>query len=321
MERPFDKLRDHASLRKSVKTNSKYLVVIAGPTAVGKTKLAIELAKHYNSVILSADSRQFYKQLTIGTAKPSEKELQEVKHYFINNKEVSELFGAGHFEKEAIHLLDELFKEHPLIFVVGGSGLYIDALLYGVDEFEDVPIEVREILNAELEEKGLEPLQKELREKDPVYAQIVDLQNSQRVIRALEVCRHTGKPYSSFLKKNKTERNFTPVKLFINTDREKLYNRINTRVDEMMKQGLLEEVKGLTNFKGVNALKTVGYKELFDHLDGLCTLEEAVTKIKQHSRNYAKRQITWFKNQDEWENFEPEDLEKIKAFLDVIISH
>lgn len=300
---------------------TKYLVVIAGPTAVGKTKLGIELAKHYNSVILSADSRQFYKELNIGTAKPSEEELQEVKHYFINNKNITELFGAGHFEKEAIPLLDQLFEEHQLVFVVGGSGLYIDALLYGVDEFEDVPIEVREKLNAELDEKGIEQLQNELKEKDPVYAAKVDLSNSQRVIRALEVCRYSGKPYSSFLKKNTVERNFTPIKLFINTDREKLYNRINLRVDEMMKQGLLNEVKSLTAYKNVNALKTVGYKELFDHLEGLCTLEEAIAKVKQHTRNYAKRQITWFKNQDEWENFEPNDLEKIKAFLDVIISH
>ena len=300
---------------------TKYLVVIAGPTAVGKTKLGIELAKHYNSVILSADSRQFYKELNIGTAKPSEEELQEVKHYFINNKNITELFGAGHFEKEAIPLLDQLFEEHQLVFVVGGSGLYIDALLYGVDEFEDVPIEVREKLNAELDEKGIEQLQNELKEKDPVYAAKVDLSNSQRVIRALEVCRYSGKPYSSFLKKNTVERNFTPIKLFINTDREKLYNRINLRVDEMMKQGLLNEVKSLTAYKNVNALKTVGYKELFDHLEGLCTLEEAIAKVKQHTRNYAKRQITWFKNQDECENFEPNDLEKIKAFLDVIISH
>lgn len=301
--------------------SEKYLVVIAGPTAVGKTKLGIGLAKHYNSVIISADSRQFYKELTIGTAKPSERELSEVKHHFINNKNVSELFGAGHFEKEAIPLLNELFREHQLVFVVGGSGLYIDALLYGVDDFEDVPMEIREQLNAEFEEKGIEPLQNELKEKDPVYSQTVDLNNSQRVIRALEVCRYSGKPYSSFLKKHQTQRDFTPVKLFINTDREKLYDRINKRVDTMMDQGLLNEVKSLLKYKGMNALKTVGYKELFDHLDGLCSLEEAVTKIKQHSRNYAKRQITWFKNQDEWENFGPEDIEKIKAFLDVIISH
>lgn len=300
---------------------NKYLAVIAGPTAVGKTKLGIELAKHYNSVILSADSRQFYKELSIGTAKPSDTELSEVKHYFINTKNISELFGAGHFEKEAIPLLDELFKEHQLVFVVGGSGLYIDALLNGVDEFEDVPLEVREKLNEEFEEKGLEALQNELKEKDPTYANTVDLHNSQRVIRALEVCRHTGKPYSSFLKKHQTKRNFTPIKLFINTDREKLYSRINQRVDHMMKQGLLNEVKSLSQYKGLNALKTVGYKEIFDHIDGSYTLEEAVNKIKQHTRNYAKRQITWFKNQDEWETFKPEESEKIKAFLDVIISH
>jgi tRNA dimethylallyltransferase len=295
--------------------------VIAGPTAIGKTKLAIELAKHYNSVILSADSRQFYKELNIGTAKPSEKELSEAKHYFINNKSITELFGAGHFEKEAVPLLDELFKEYQLVFVVGGSGLYIDALLHGVDEFEDVPAEVREKLNTEFEENGIEPLQRELKEKDPVCAQTVDLNNSQRVIRALEVCRHSGKPYSSFLRKHQTQRNFTPIKLFINTDREKLYERINKRVDEMMERGLLNEVKSLTAYKEVNALKTVGYKELFDHLEGLYSLEEAIAKIKQHTRNYAKRQITWFKNQDEWENFEPNDTEKIKAFIDVIISH
>ncbi len=310
-----------SSLQIQLSSQTKYLIIIAGPTAAGKTKLGIELAKHYSSVIISADSRQFYKELTIGTAKPNENELAEVKHYFINNKSVTELFGAGHYEKEAIPLIEELFKEHQLVFVVGGSGLYIDALLYCVDEFEDVPIEVREKLNAELDETGLTPLQNELKEKDPAYAQKVDLNNSQRVIRALEVCRHSGKPYSSFLKKNTVVRNFEPIKLFINTDREKLYERINLRVDDMMKQGLLNEVNGLIDHKGLNALRTVGYKELFDHLEGLCTLEEAVIKIKQHTRNYAKRQITWFKNADEWENFEPNDTEKIKAFLDLVISH
>lgn len=302
-------------------SHSKYLVVIAGPTAVGKTKLAIELAKHFQSVILSADSRQFYQEMTIGTAKPSEEELKEVKHYFINNKHISELFGAGHFEKEAIALLDELFKEHNIVFLVGGSGLYINALLNGVDEFEEVPIEVREQLNSELTEKGLEILQQELKKSDPAYYNTVDLSNAQRVIRALEVCRHTGKPYSSFLKQHQTVRNFIPIKLFIQTDREKLYQRINARVDQMMKDGLLNEVKNLLPYRETNALKTVGYKELFDHLEDKCTLAEAIDKIKQHTRNYAKRQITWFKNQDEFETFEPEDQEKIKAYIDVITSN
>lgn len=301
--------------------NTKYLVVIAGPTAVGKTKLGIELAKHYKSVVISADSRQFYKELTIGTAKPSTEELNEVKHYFINTKSITELFGAGHFEKEAIALLDELFKEHQIIFVVGGSGLYIDALLNGIDEFEEIPLDVREKLNEEFKEKNLEFLQTELKRLDPNYYETVDLSNSQRIIRALEVCRYSGKPYSSFLKQQPVERNFTAIKLFINTEREKLYHQINSRVDKMMKEGLLEEVKKLTPYKHLNALKTVGYKELFAYLDGSYDLNTTVTKIKQHTRNYAKRQITWFKNSNEFEEFEPTDFEKIKAFIDVITSH
>jgi tRNA dimethylallyltransferase len=300
---------------------SKYLLVIAGPTAIGKTKLAIELAKHYNTVILSADSRQFYKEMNIGTAKPSDEELREAKHYFINNKSVGELFGAGHFEKEAIALLNELFNEHQLVIALGGSGLYIDALLNGVDEFEEVPESYRNQLNEELKTKGMEALQVELQSKDPDYFNTVDIQNPQRVIRALEVIRYTNKPFSSFLKQNQITRNFTPIKIFLNTDREKLYHIINQRVDGMMRQGLLEEVKQLMPFKEVNALKTVGYKELFDYLDGNLNLDEAVSKIKQHTRNYAKRQITWFKNKDDFEEFKPEEIDKLKAYIDVIINH
>lgn len=300
---------------------SRYLLVIAGPTAVGKTKLAIELAKHYNTVILSADSRQFYKEMNIGTAKPSDEELKEAKHYFINNKSVGELFGAGHYEKEAIALLEELFNEHELVIVAGGSGLYIDALLNGVDEFEEVPEPYRNQLNEEFKTSGINELQKELQSKDPDYFNKVDIQNPQRVIRALEVIRYTGKPFSSFLKQNQTIRNFTPIKILLNTAREKLYDNINKRVDNMMREGLLEEVKQLTAYKQVNALKTVGYKEMFDHLDGHLTLEEAIAKIKQHTRNYAKRQITWFKHQDEFEEFQPEEQEKIKAYVDLIMSH
>lgn len=258
--------------------------------------------------------------MSIGTAKPSEEELSAVKHYFINNKSVSELFGAGHYEKEAITLLNDLFKEHQVVFVVGGSGLYINALLHGVDEFEEVPIEVREQLNNEYEQKGLNALQDELKERDPAYYHRVDIHNAQRVIRALEVCRYTGKPYSSFLKRDQIQRPFTAINLLINTDRDQLYDRINKRVDQMMKDGLLEEVKSLIPCRTLNALKTVGYKELFDYLDGNCTLDEAVTKIKQHTRNYAKRQLTWFKNQGEFEEFKPEDVEKIKGYIDVIIN-
>lgn len=288
---------------------------------MGKTALAIELAKHYQTVIVSADARQFYKELTIGTAKPSEEQLKEVEHFFINNKSITELYGAGHYEKEAISTLDNLFTKHQIVFLVGGSGLYIDAVLNGVDDFIEVPIEVRERLNAEYLEKGLTWLQDEVKKRDENYYDSVDTFNPQRLIRALEVCIHTGKPYSSFLNQPKAERNFTPIKILINTDREKLYSQINLRVDEMMTAGLLEEVKQLSDKKHLNALKTVGYKELYAYLDASYTLQNAVEKIKQHTRNYAKRQLTWFKNKDDFEEFTPKDIEKIKGYINVIVNH
>lgn len=259
--------------------------------------------------------------MNIGTAKPTADELAEVKHYFIDNKDVSELYGAGHYEKDVITLLDELFKEHDLVFLTGGTGLYINAVLNGVDDFVEVPAQERDKWNKLFETEGIEALKAQLKEKDPVYFEQVDINNPQRVIRALEVCSFTGKPYSSFLNKKTTARHFTPIKVLINTNREKLYERINMRVDNMMQQGLLDEVKQLQNFRHLNALKTVGYKELYDYLDGALTLAQAVDKIKQHTRNYAKRQLTWFRNQDEFEEFEPEDIEKIKAYLDIIITH
>jgi tRNA dimethylallyltransferase len=270
---------------------------------------------------LSADSRQFYRELSIGTAKPSEAQLHEVRHYFINNKNASELYGAGHYEKEAIALLDELFKEKDIVFQVGGSGLYINAVLNGVDDFIEIPPEIRIGLNHEFEESGIGRLQSKLKELDENYYNTVDLNNPQRIVRALEVCIYTGKPYSSFLNKVPVKRNFIPVKILINTAREKLYSNINARVDEMMAAGLLEEVKQLRALKNVNALKTVGYKELFAFLDASYNLNTAVEKIKQHTRNYAKRQITWFKNQDDFEEFEPGAIEKIKAYIDIIMTH
>ncbi len=297
------------------------MVVIAGPTAVGKTALSIELAKHYNSVILSADSRQFYKEMLIGTAKPSSVQLETIKHYFINTKSINELYGAGHFEKDALEILNNVFIEHNIVFLVGGSGLYINAVLNGVDDFIEVPIEIREDLNTKFKERGLEWLKNEVKKLDETYFNSVDTHNPQRLVRALEVCLFTGKPYSSFLNQPKTERNFTAIKILINTEREKLYAQINQRVDEMMANGLLEEVKELQEQKHLNALKTVGYKELYAYLDASYNLETAINKIKQHTRNYAKRQLTWFKNQDEFVEFAPTDLEKIKAYIDVIISH
>ena len=297
-------------------STNRYLVVVAGPTAVGKTALGIRLAQHYRSVIVSADSRQFYREISIGTAKPDEAQLKEVCHYFINNKSVAELYGAGHFGKEAIDLLTTLFKERSIVFMVGGSGLYIDAVLNGVDEFTDIPAKVRETINNQFNEKGLEWLQNELRIHDPEYHQSVDVNNSQRMIRALEVFFHTGMPYSSFLKRKKTKRDFTPIKILINTDRKELYERIDRRVDEMMRRGLLEEAKTFLNQRSLNAFKTVGYKELYDYLDGVYDLDTAVEKIKQHTRNYAKRQLTWFKNKDVFQEFNPDDFDNIVSYID-----
>lgn len=294
-------------------------MVIAGPTAAGKTALAIELAQYYKTVIVSTDSRQFYKELSIGTAKPSPEELNTVKHFFINNKSITELYGAGHFEKDVIKLLETLFNEHRVVIAVGGSGLYIDALLYGVDEFDEVPPAIREQLNQEYAERGISWLQEEIKRVDPAYFAQADIQNPQRIIRALEVYRHTGKPYSGFLKRNKSERGFTPIKILINLEREQLYQRINKRVDDMMEAGLLAETKQFEEQKHLNALKTVGYKELYEHLDGKTDLVTAIEKIKQHTRNYAKRQITWFKNKDTFEEFGPHDFEKITSYIDSII--
>jgi tRNA dimethylallyltransferase len=283
--------------------------------------MAIQLARFYQAEVISCDSRQFYRGLDIGTAKPEMQELASVKHHFINNKEPNELFGAGDFAREAKLLLDALFLKNKIVIMAGGSGMYIDALVNGVDEFEDVPSELRERLNAEFEKNGLEFIQEKLRNADPVYFEKVDRNNPQRMIRALEVCEYTGKPYSSFLSKSRSVNQFVPIFILLNMDREKLYNRINERVEKMMEKGLLEEVKNLVPYRNHNALKTVGYKELFEYLDGKCSLQEAVNAIKQHTRNYAKRQLTWFRNKNESETFDPSEIEKIKAYLELIIKH
>lgn len=295
--------------------SSKYLVVIAGPTAAGKTELAIQLAEQLGTVILSADSRQFYKELNIGTAKPTLKQLSRIKHYFIDSKNVDELYGAGHYEKDAIVLLDELFKHHRLVFLVGGSGLYINAVLNGVDDFVEVPSSFRDELNEQLLKNGIQWLQDELKKKDKAYYDQVDLNNPQRMIRALEVCNYTGKTYSSFLNQNKNPRHFEAVPLLITPNRETLYKRINERVDEMMKMGLEEEVRELREHRHQNALKTVGYKELNAYFEGEYDLKTAVEKIKQHTRNYAKRQLTWFRNQGSFKEFSPEDIQGIKNYI------
>ena len=290
-------------------------MVIAGPTAVGKTELSVKLAQHFKTEIVSADARQFYREMNIGTAKPSQEQLLKVPHHFINNKSITELYGAGHFEKDAIQKLNDLFKSFNIVFMVGGSGLYIDAVLKGVDDFIEIPPDVREHLNNEFEKKGLIWLKEETKNTDPIYYLTADTSNPQRMIRALEVFRHTGLPYSSFLNKQKTQREFIPIKILINTGREQLYTQINNRVDHMIELGLKDEVKSLIDYRKHNALKTVGYTEMFDHLDGLCSLSEAIEKIKQHTRNYAKRQITWFKNKDLFQQFKPDEFAEIIAYI------
>lgn len=301
--------------------NQKYLVAIAGPTGVGKTSLAIQLAKHYESKIISADSRQFYKEMSIGTAKPTKEELTEAEHFFINSLSIHDNYSIGDFEKDALKCLDELFKTHQLVFLVGGSGLYINAVLYGVDEFENVSEDTKEKVSLNYEQKGLDWLQNQIKTLDPDYYNTVDINNPQRLQRALEVCLESGKPYSSFLSKNKKTRNFETIKILINTDREILYQRINERVDSMVKNGLIDEAKSLHPHKKLNALNTVGYKELFAHFDGETELTTAIDLIKQKTRNYAKRQLTWFNNQDTYETFGPDDAEKIKAYLEIILQN
>jgi len=296
----------------------KYLIVIAGPTAVGKTALSIELANFYKCPVISADSRQFYKEMSIGTAKPTTQEMQDIPHYFIDQLSIHEAYNVGQYEREAIICIEKLFQNHDHLILVGGSGLYINAILNGVDEFEEIPSLIREQLIKDYEEKGLLYLQEKLKQLDDNYYNQVDLNNHQRIIRALEVCIHTQKPYSSFRTKQKKQRPFYTINILINTDRKTLYARINKRVDVMMQNGLLDEVKKLYVYKHLNSLNTVGYKELFDFIDGKYTLEEAVNLIKQNSRRYAKRQLTWFNHQGDFETFEPTDIEKVKAYLDKV---
>ena len=270
------------------------LLVITGPTASGKTATAIELAKHYKTVIVSADSRQFYREMSIGTAKPTDEELAAVKHYFINSHSITESFTAGDYEKECLGLLNDLFKIHDVIVLVGGSGLFIKAVCEGFDNFPDAKPGAREKLNQEFNEKGIGHFQEKLKIADPEYYEQVDLNNPQRVIRALEVFETSGKPFSSYRKSNLNKRPFRIIKLGLNLPRAALYQRINRRVDDMVKQGLVEEARSLLPYRHLNALNTVGFSELFDYFDGKTDLPTAIGLIKQNTRRFAKRQLTWF---------------------------
>ncbi len=280
---------------------NKELIVIAGPTAVGKTSYAIELAKKYNTDILSADSRQFYRELQIGTAAPTKEELNAAPHHFIGNLSIHDYYNVSMYEQEALVLIDKLFQKHDKIIVVGGSGLYIDALCYGIDDLPDADETLRNKIKQRFAKEGIEYLQKEVERLDPEFFKIVDQNNHKRLQRALEVCLATGKTYSSQRSNQRKSRPFKIRKFVLNMERELLYDRINKRVDIMMENGLLEEVKSLLPYRNLNALKTVGYTELFRYLDNEISLEQAVTDIKTNSRRYSKRQVTWFKRYDDFE--------------------
>ncbi len=298
----------------------KTLIAVVGPTAIGKTSLAIALAKQFKTELVSADSRQFFKEMRIGTAVPSSEELETVPHHFIQHLSVHETFSVGDFERAALTKVDALFKNHDVAILVGGSGLYVDAVVKGMDTFPDVEPRIRQELNTELETNGLEALQKELSEKDPDYHARVDLNNPHRVIRALEICRGTKRPYSSFLGIQKANRSFNTLYVGLTAPREVIYERIEQRVDLMMQEGLLEEAKSLYPLRQLNALQTVGYRELFSHFEGTYNLEEAIAEIKKNTRRFAKRQLTWLrKNEDVlWVEYDEDSdiiISKVKSRL------
>lgn len=274
---------------------NKYLISIVGPTGIGKTNLSIKLANHFNTEIISADSRQFFKEMQIGTAAPSPTELAAAKHHFIHHKSIHDDYNVGAFERDAISCLDQLFKTQDVVVMVGGSGLYVDAVTKGLDYFPDVDSSIREKLNKQLETKGLSNLQERLKELDIEAYNTIAIDNPHRVIRALEICIGSKQTFSSFLNKEKPNRNFKVITIGLTANREIIYDRINQRVDIMVKEGLLEEAKSLIPYQHLNSLNTVGYKELFNYFNKEWTLEFAISEIKKNSRRFAKRQLTWFK--------------------------
>jgi tRNA dimethylallyltransferase len=286
-------------------TQKKHLITVTGPTAIGKTAMAIALARHFNCEIISADSRQFFKEMAIGTAVPSKPELEAAKHHFIQNISIFEEYNVGDFERDAVAKLEELYNANDFAVMVGGSGLYIDAVLKGFDDFPDVDPAIRQQLINDYEAKGIQYLQHELQRLDPVHYENVAKENPQRLMRALEVCIGSGRPYSSFLNIKKNSRSFTPIIIGLEADRELMYDRINRRVDIMVNEGLIKEAKGLYPNKSLNALQTVGYRELFDHFDGNGSLDLAVEEIKKNTRRFAKRQMTWFRRTEgiKWFDF------------------
>ena len=292
------------------------LIVVGGPTGSGKSALAVEIAKHFRAPIISTDSRQMYRGMAIGTAQPTAEELAAVKHYFIADREPEDDFNCGRYEVEALALLDELFTENKYVVAVGGSGLYIQALCSGMDVLPEADEELRNNLKERLESEGLEALFAELQGLDPAYAEIVDRCNPARVMRALEVCISTGRPYSEQRSGTTIERPFHIIKIATDMPRDILYDRINRRVDMMVEEGLIAEAQAMYPKRHLNALQTVGYREIFDHFDGKCSLEEAIELVKRNSRRYAKRQMTWFRRDSEFRWFAPTALSEIIAYIE-----
>ena len=294
------------------------LIVITGPTAVGKTQLTLELAQYYGIPVINADSRQIYKELKIGTAAPTEEQMRKAQHYFVGSKSISDYYNASMYEQEVLKLLESLFATSPVQLLSGGSMMYIDAVCNGIDDIPTIREDIRTEMKRRYEEEGLEALCEDLKRLDPEHYESVDRQNYRRVIHALEICYQTGKTYTSFRKQTKKERPFNIIKIGLNRDREELYGRINQRVDDMMAQGLLDEVRAMAPYREVNALNTVGYKELFDYMDGRWPLEEAIERIKGNTRRYARKQLTWYKRDENIRWFHPDQQQDILNYISLL---
>ena len=295
--------------------SSGKLIVITGPTAVGKTELCMELAQWLNIPIINADSRQMFRELKIGTAAPTDKQLQQVRHYFVGNLSISDYYSASMYEQDVNKLLAELFTTSNYALLTGGSMMYIDAVCNGIDDIPTVDVTTRQLMKQRLAEEGLEALVEELKQLDPEHYEVVDRQNPRRVVHALEICHMTGKTYTSFRKAEKKQHPFQIVKIGLNRDRSELYERINLRVDKMIQNGLVEEARNLTSYRHANALNTLGYKEIFNYFDGIWSLEEAIERIKGNTRRYARKQLTWFKRDATMRWFHPNDVELIKNYI------
>lgn len=295
---------------------SKTLIVILGPTGVGKTDLSINIAKHFNTDISSSDSRQVYREMSIGTAVPEKEQLEAVKHHFIHTHSIHDYFSSWECEKQTIELLSELYAEKNEVLLVGGSMMYIDAVCNGIDEIPTIDPDLRQEVFARYEKEGLESMKMQLKQLDPIFYNQVDLKNAKRVIHAVEICLMTGKPYSELRTNSRKKRDFKIVKVGLNRDRAELYSRINTRVDQMIEEGLIDEAKSIFEYRHYNSLNTVGYKELFEHFEGNISLEKAIELIKRNSRRYAKRQLSWFRRDEEIEWFHPDQETEVLQYIE-----